>query len=36
MIGLCVAMVIVNFGSDASKCADELDVSFVHMQWFSC
>ena len=36
MMGLCVAMVIVNFGSDAGKCADELEVSSAHAQWFSC
>ena len=35
-MGLCVATVIVNFGSDASECADELDISSVHAQWFSC
>ena len=35
MLGLCVAMVIVNFGSDASKCIDKLDVSSAHVQWFS-
>ena len=34
-VGSCVAMVIVNFGSDASKCADELDISSVDAQWFS-
>ena len=25
----------INFGSDAGKCVDELDVSSVHAQWFS-
>ena len=35
MIGLCVVMVIVNFGGDAGRCADELDISSVHVQWFS-
>ena len=35
MMGSCVAIVIVNFGSDASECADELDVTSVHVQWFS-
>ena len=35
MMGLCVAMVIVNFGSDTGKWADELDISSVHVQWFS-
>ena len=34
-MGLCVVTVIVNFGGDASKCTDELDVSSVHAQWFS-
>ena len=36
MMGSCVVMVIVNFGSDAGKCTDELDISSVHAQWFSC
>ena len=35
MMGLCVAIVIVNFGSNASKCAEELDISSVYAQWFS-
>ena len=35
MMGLCVVMVIVNFGSDGGKCADELDISSMHVQWFS-
>ena len=35
-MGSCVAMVIVNFGGDAGKCADELDISSAHVQWFSC
>ena len=34
-MGLCVAMVIVNFGSDTSKCADKLDITSVHVQQFS-
>ena len=34
-MGSCVAKVIVNFGGDASKCRDELDVSSTHVQWFS-
>ena len=34
-MGSCVAMVFVNFGSDASKCRDELDIFSVHVQWFS-
>ena len=33
-MGSCVAIVIVNFGGDAGKCTDELDVSSVHAQWF--
>ena len=32
MMGSCVAIVILNFGSNASKCADELDVSSAHVQ----
>ena len=32
MMDSCVAVVIVNFSSDAGKCADELDVSSVHAQ----
>ena len=32
MMGLCVVMVIINFGSDSSECTDELDVSSVHAQ----
>ena len=35
MMGSCVAIVIVNFDSDAGKCADKLDISSVHVQWFS-
>ena len=35
MMGLCVAVMIVNFGSDAGKCADKLDISSAHAQWFS-
>ena len=35
MMGSCVAMVIVNFGGDANKCADKLDISSMHVQWFS-
>ena len=35
MMGLCVAIVIVNFGSDAGECADELGISSAHVQWFS-
>ena len=35
MMGSCVAIVIVNIGSDASECADELAVSSAHAQWFS-
>ena len=35
MMGSCVAIVIVNFGRDASKCVDELDVSSAPVQWFS-
>ena len=35
MMGSSVAIVIVNFGGDASKCADELDISPTHVQWFS-
>ena len=34
-MGSCIVIVIVNFGGDAGKCADELDVSSVHAQWFS-
>ena len=34
-MGLCVAIVIVNFDRDAGKCADELDVSSACAQWFS-
>ena len=34
MMDLCVMIVIVNFGSDASKCSDELDISSAHVQWF--
>ena len=32
-MGLCVVIVIVNFGSDASKGTDELDICSVHVQW---
>ena len=35
MMGLCVVMMIVNFGGDAGKCADKLDISSAHAQWFS-
>ena len=35
MMGLCVVMMIVNFGGDAGKCADKLDISSMHVQWFS-
>ena len=34
-MGLCVVIVIANFGSNAGKCTDELDISAVHVQWFS-
>ena len=34
-MGSCVPMVIVNFGSDASECTDELNISSAHVQWFS-
>ena len=34
-MGSCVAIVIVNFGSDACKGADKLDISSVHVQWVS-
>ena len=34
-MGSCVAIVIVNFGSDTGKCTDELDISSAHSQWFS-
>ena len=33
-MGLGVAIVIVNFGGDAGECADELDISSAHEQWF--
>ena len=33
---LYVAIVIVNFGGDAGKCTDKLDISSAHVQWFSC
>ena len=36
MMGLCVVIVIVNFSGNANECADELDISSVHVQWFSC
>ena len=32
MVGSCVAMVTVNFGGDAGKCTDELDISSAHVQ----
>ena len=35
MMGSCVVMVIVNISSDAGKFTDELDVSSVHVLWFS-
>ena len=35
MMGLCVAIVFLNFGGDASACADELDITSAHVQWFS-
>ena len=31
-MGSCVVMVIVNFGGDAGKCTDKLDISSVHVQ----
>ena len=34
MMGLCVMIVIVNFGNDAGECTDKLDVSSAHAQWF--
>ena len=34
-MGLCVVIVIVNFGGDASKGTDKLDVSSAHALWFS-
>ena len=35
-MGLCVAIVVVNLGSDAGKCVDKLGISSAHAQWFSC
>ena len=35
MMSSCVAIVIVNFGSDAGECTDELGISSTHVQWFS-
>ena len=34
-MGSHLAMVIVNFSGNAGECADKLDVSSVHAQWFS-
>ena len=34
-MGSCVAILIVNFGGNAGKCEDKLDISSVHVQWFS-
>ena len=36
MIGSCVVIVIVNFGSDTGECTDKLDIPSAHGQWFSC
>ena len=35
MMGSCVAIVIINFGSDASEYVDKLGIYSVHVQWFS-
>ena len=35
MMGSSVVMVIINFGGDAGKCADKLDISSAHVQLFS-
>ena len=35
MMDLCVVTMILNYNGDAGECADELDISSVHAQWFS-
>ena len=30
-----VMVIVVNFGCDAGECTDKLDISSVHVQWFS-